>query len=139
MKVLKDFWLKVGPIRLMALSRWVLEVFRYRERIKKPELGSFQWCPVPSQDANGTDWNTGDSLSSSRSISVLCGSWSTGTVLTPRAQSTRCSLLTLQKRHSFLLLPLLQPLLHRDFPVQCEQRPFFLDNSVQHIVHATMS
>lgn len=42
MNVLKDLWLKVGPVRLMALSRWLLEVYRYRELVEKTELGSFQ-------------------------------------------------------------------------------------------------
>jgi len=43
------------------------------------ETGSFQWCPVPGEEAMGTKWNTGNSSQTPGNTSLLCRWESTGT------------------------------------------------------------
>ena len=45
-------------------NRWVLlmSINSWREGEKRMEPSSFQWCPVPGQEAVGTNWHTGWAL-----------------------------------------------------------------------------
>jgi len=61
-----------GGILPMSINTW-------REDAKRMEPGTLQRCPVPVQTAVGTSWNTGGSLWTPGSTSVLCGQLSTGT------------------------------------------------------------
>jgi len=45
----------LGKISAIWINIW-------REGIKGTEPGSLLWCPVPGQEAMGTNWNTGCSL-----------------------------------------------------------------------------
>lgn len=42
------------------------------EGAKRMESASFQWWPMPGQEFIGTNWNTGGSIWTSASTSVLC-------------------------------------------------------------------
>lgn len=50
-----------------------------KEGVKRMEPDSFQSCPLTGQKAMDTNWDTGHSLWTLGSTSVLCWRWSTGT------------------------------------------------------------
>lgn len=59
--------------------RICLQVYISTSEDMKIELGSSQWCPVPWQEAIGTNQNTGGSIWASGSTAVLCSWQNTGT------------------------------------------------------------
>ena len=63
--------------RLSRISSMTIDTCR--ESAKRVEPDSFQLCPVPGQEAMGTNWNTGSFCWTSRCTSVLHGRLNTDT------------------------------------------------------------
>jgi len=51
-----------------------INVLKYLKRVQRTQIpGSFHWCPVPGEEALGTNCNKRGSVYMSGSVSVLCG------------------------------------------------------------------
>lgn len=83
-KALKHLSLEERLRQFSQENRWLSRISSmhtntWGEGEERRGPGSFQWCPVPGQEAMGTSWNTGVVVWTSGNTLLLWERWSNGT------------------------------------------------------------